>query len=524
MAANLQLTLSFPQPDIALVLLDDSDSSANVLSRHALESLSSLLDDLEKKKGLAGLVIASAQPGMFIAGADLKEFAASLDAPKDEVIALSRRGQQLFARLSQSEFVSVAAIDGICVGGGAELSIWCDRRIMTTGEKTAYGFPEVKLGLFPGWGGTARTPRVVGLSNAVELVTSGENTDPKSAAAMGLANDVVEVGGDRDLLVAAAVSMIRAEQKSGDFRRDRQRWAGLIDISETELGFLGATASAYIQGQTKGHYPAPLAALEVMLGGAMVDVETACQLESEEFAKLFGSPINRALLNIFFLTDRNKKDSGVAKGVEPRKIASAGVVGAGVMGQGIASANVKRGIPVAILDSSTEALKRGVQGILNEVAYNKKIKGPDVKRAVELAPLVNGTLSDVELCHSDLIVEAIIEKADAKQELFARLEPHLRGDAILASNTSTIPITQLAERLEHPDRFCGLHFFNPVRQMPLVEVIRGKKTSDATIATAVAYAKSLGKSPIVMNDGPGFLVNRLLLPYMNEAALMLTEG
>jgi 3-hydroxyacyl-CoA dehydrogenase/enoyl-CoA hydratase/3-hydroxybutyryl-CoA epimerase/3-hydroxyacyl-CoA dehydrogenase/enoyl-CoA hydratase/3-hydroxybutyryl-CoA epimerase/enoyl-CoA isomerase len=200
------------------------------------------------------------------------------------------------------------------------------------------------------------------------------------------------------------------------------------------------------------------------------------------------------------------------------------VVGAGVMGQGIAAASVKRGIPVAVLDSSPEALARGVQGILGEVAYNKQLKGPDVKRAVEFAPLVNGTLSDIELCHSDVIVEAIIEKREAKQHLFARLEPLMRDDAILASNTSTIPITQLAEGLENPDRFCGLHFFNPVRQMPLVEVIRGRETSDATIATAVAYARSLGKSPIVMNDGPGFLVNRLLMPYMNEAALMISEG
>jgi len=524
MAANLQLKLTFPQSDIALITLDDPESSANVLSRHVLESLAEILDQLEQRQNLAGLVINSAKPGMFVAGADLNEFAASVDTPKDIVVSLSRQGQQLFARLSNSSYVSVAAIDGICVGGGAELAVWCDRRIMTSGDKTVFGFPEVKLGLFPGWGGTARTPRVVGLSNAVELITSGENTDPKSAASMGLANDVVEIGGDRDLLVAAAIRMIRAEQKSGDFRRDRARWSGPIDISETELGFLGATASAYIQGQTKGHYPAPLAALEVLLGGAMVDVESACQLESEEFAKLFGSPINRALLNIFFLTDRNKKDSGVAQGVEPHKISSAGVVGAGVMGQGIASANAKRGIPVAILDSSPEALQRGVHGVLTEVAYNKKIKGPDVKRALEFAPFVNGTLSDIELCHSDIIVEAIVEKADAKKHLFARLEPLMRSDAILTSNTSTIPITQLAEGLERPDRFCGLHFFNPVRQMPLVEVIRGRETSDATIATAVAYAKSLGKSPIVMNDGPGFLVNRLLMPYMNEAALMLAEG
>ena len=524
MAANTTLSLSFPSTDIALLTLDDPESSANVLSRHVLEAFEKHLDELDKRKDLAGLVITSAKPGMFIAGADLKEFVTWLDVPKVEVCGYSRQGQQLFGRLATAKYVTVAAIDGMCVGGGAELAMWCDRRVFSNSEKTAYGFPEVKLGLFPGWGGTARTPRMVGLSNAVELVTSGENIDARAAAALGLANDVVAIGGDRDLLVAAAIRMIRMEQKSGDFRRDRELWARPIQISDTELGFLGATASAYIQQQTKGHYPAPLAALEVMLGAAGGDLDTACQLEAEEFAKLFGSPINRALLNVFFLTDRNKKDPGVAKGVEPHKISSAGVVGAGVMGQGIAAANVKRGIPVAILDSSPEALARGVQGVLSEVAYNKQIKGPDVKRAVELAPLVNGTLSDVELCHSDLIVEAIVENRDAKQLLFARLEPLMRDDAILASNTSTIPITQLAEGLEHPDRFCGLHFFNPVRQMPLVEVIRGKKTNDATIATAVAYAKSLGKSPIVMNDGPGFLVNRLLLPYMNEAALMLCEG
>jgi 3-hydroxyacyl-CoA dehydrogenase/enoyl-CoA hydratase/3-hydroxybutyryl-CoA epimerase/3-hydroxyacyl-CoA dehydrogenase/enoyl-CoA hydratase/3-hydroxybutyryl-CoA epimerase/enoyl-CoA isomerase len=524
MAASTVLSLTFPQADIALVTLDDPQSSANVLSRHVLEALAEHLDALDQRPDLAGLVIASAKPGMFIAGADLKEFVASLDAPKSEVSGFSRQGQQLFGRLAASRYVTVAAIDGMCVGGGAELAMWCDRRVFSDSEKTAYGFPEVKLGLFPGWGGTARMPRMVGLANAVELVTSGENIDARAAAAMGLANDVVAIGGDRDLLVAAAIRMIRLEQRVGDFRRDRERWAGPIEISDTELGFLGATASAYIQQQTKGHYPAPLAALELMLGAAGVDVETACQMESEEFAKLFGSPINRALLNVFFLTDRNKKDPGVAKGVEPHKIASAGVVGAGVMGQGIAAANVKRGIPVAILDSSPEALARGVQGVLGEVAYNKQLKGPDVKRVIEFAPLVNGTLSDIELCHSDVIVEAIIEKREAKQHLFARLEPLMRDDAILASNTSTIPITQLAEGLEHPDRFCGLHFFNPVRQMPLVEVIRGRATSDATIATAVAYARSLGKSPVVMNDGPGFLVNRLLLPYMSEAALMLSEG
>jgi 3-hydroxyacyl-CoA dehydrogenase/enoyl-CoA hydratase/3-hydroxybutyryl-CoA epimerase/3-hydroxyacyl-CoA dehydrogenase/enoyl-CoA hydratase/3-hydroxybutyryl-CoA epimerase/enoyl-CoA isomerase len=537
MAASTTLSLSFPEPDVALITLDDPQSSANVLSRHVLDALEQHLNELDRRTNLAGLVIRSAKPGMFIAGADLKEFSQWIDAPKSEVVGVGRRGQQLFSRLSKSNYVTVAAIDGLCVGGGGELAIWCDRRIFTDSDKTGFGYPEVKIGLLPGWGGTGRTPRMVGLSNAVELITGGENIDARAAAAMGLADDVVAMGAEPspgpslrgrgsldDPLLSAAIRMIRAEQKSQEFRRDRQRWAQPIEMDETELGFLGATASAYIQQQTKGHYPAPLAALELMLGAAGVDLETACQMEAEAFSTLFGTPINRALLNVFFLRDRNKKDSGVAAKVEPRKIASAGVVGAGVMGQGIASANVKRGIPVAVMDANQQVLARGVQGILNEVAYNKQTKGPDAKRAIELAPLVNGTLSDIELCRADLVIEAIFENREAKQHLFGRIEPLMRDEAILCSNTSTIPISTLAAGLENPERFCGVHFFNPVRQMPLVEVIRGEKTSDATIATAVAYAKSLGKSPIVMNDGPGFLVNRLLLPYMNEAALLLCEG
>lgn len=526
MAAPTTLSLSYPETDIGVLTIGDPQTSANILSRQVLDSLEQLLDELDRRKDMAGLVIRSGKPGMFIAGADLKEFATWLDAPREEVTSFCRRGQQLFGRFAKSPYVTIAAIDGICVGGGAELAVWCDRRILTTRSETGFGFPEVKLGLFPGWGGTARTPRMVGLANAVELVTSGETIDARAAAVMGLANDVVETSqaNGSDPLLVAAIAMIRAEQKSKEFERDRERWSQPVAISETELGFLGATASAYIQQQTKGHYPAPLAALELMLNAAGVDLETACQMEADEFPKLFGSSVNRALLNVFFLRDRSKKNGGVAADVTPRKITAAGVVGAGVMGQGIAAANVKRGIPVALMDTDPTAIARGVQGVLNEVSYNKQIKGPDVKRAVELAPLVNGTSSDIEVSHADIIVEAIIEKPEAKQHLFARLEPLLKDETILCSNTSTIPITQLAAGLEHPERFCGLHFFNPVRQMPLVEVIRGKQTSDATIVTAAAYARTLGKSPIVMNDGPGFLVNRLLLPYMNEATLLLQEG
>ncbi len=466
-------------------------------------------------------MIRSGKRGSFIAGADLREFAASFDVPRDQIVAMCRRGRGLFQRLSKMPLVTVAAIDGICVGGGAELAAWCDRRVLTDDPKTQFGFPEVKLGLFPGWGGTARSSRIVGLGNAVELVTSGESIDAKAAALMGLADDVVPA----DRLMDAAKRMVRAEQKSAAFRQDRVRWIAPLVTSETELGFLGATASGYIQQQTGGHYPAPLAALEVMLGAAGVDIDAACEMEAQGMAGLFGSPVNRALINVFFLTDRNKKDTGVDRAdITPRPIRSVGVIGAGIMGAGIAAANLRRELSVAMTDANEQALAHGVEQVLEEVSYNKQTKGPDVQRAVHFAPLLNATASDVELAKSDLIEEAVVENEQVKKLVYARLEPLMRADAILASNTSTIQIGKLAEGLERPERFVGIHFFNPVRKMPLVEVIRGRQTSDETVATAVAYAKSVGKSPIVVHDGPGFLVNRLLFPFLNEAIELLADG
>jgi 3-hydroxyacyl-CoA dehydrogenase/enoyl-CoA hydratase/3-hydroxybutyryl-CoA epimerase/3-hydroxyacyl-CoA dehydrogenase/enoyl-CoA hydratase/3-hydroxybutyryl-CoA epimerase/enoyl-CoA isomerase len=521
MADGSIFQLESPAPDVAVITINDPHKGANVLSRAALAALEEHLGALEKRSNLAGLLIRSTKPGNFIAGADLREFLADIDAPDEQVAELSRRGQQLFARLSKTPFVTIVAIEGLCVGGGAELAVWCDRRIMAATSETGFGFPEVKLGLFPGWGGTARTPRIIGLGNAIELITGGENVDAKTAYAMGLADEVVQRPG-AEALLNAAIRMVRAEQQTKQYLEDRKRWSAPISISDTELGFLGATASAYIQGQTKGHYPAPLAALELMLGAAGVDVDTACAMETEGFTPLFGSAINRALLNVFFLRDQNKK-AGAGVGT-PRDVRNASVIGAGVMGQGIAAANIKRGFPVALGDMSADAVARGVQGVLTEASYSRETKAPDAAKALELAPLINGTVSDAELSHADLVIEAIYENAAAKKALYERLEPLLPAHGVLCTNTSTIPINELSAGLTRPEQFCGLHFFNPVRQMPLVEVIRGTATSDDTVATAVAYARRIGKSPIVVNDGPGFLVNRVLLPYMNEALLLLEEG
>ncbi|QDV72204.1 3-hydroxyacyl-CoA dehydrogenase NAD-binding domain-containing protein [Botrimarina mediterranea] len=541
---------------VAVVTLDLPGKSANLLSSAMLDEIAQRLDEVDAADNVAGLVITSAKPGVFIAGADLTEFAAGLDRPAEDILATCERGQTLLGRLASCNYVTVAAIDGVCVGGGLELAVWCDRRVVTDSPKTQLGFPEVKLGLMPGWGGTARTPRMIGLANAVELVTGGESVGGRDAFRLGLADDVVDAKLDVGSgkweklsgiplptsyfpLLAAAVRLIEAEQLSDAWRADREKRSSAIALSETELMFLGATAAAVIQQQTKGHYPAPVAALEVMLEASQMDFDGALTAEREAFAPLFGSPINRALLNVFFLTDRAKKSGQSAEGsrqkeASPRRpeletqsgeeVAIAGVIGAGIMGQGIAAANLKRGVRVLMSDNRPAALAAGIEGVIREASYDKATKGVSADLAIARAAHISGVNGSAGLAESNVVIEAVVENADVKRKLFAEIERTLSDSAILASNTSTIPITTLAEGLKRPENFAGLHFFNPVRKMPLVEVIRGAKTADKTVERLVAYSRKLGKTPVVVNDGPGFLVNRLLMPYMNEAALLVSEG
>jgi 3-hydroxyacyl-CoA dehydrogenase/enoyl-CoA hydratase/3-hydroxybutyryl-CoA epimerase/3-hydroxyacyl-CoA dehydrogenase/enoyl-CoA hydratase/3-hydroxybutyryl-CoA epimerase/enoyl-CoA isomerase len=353
------------------------------------------------------------------------------------------------------------------------------------------------------------------------MITSGESVDAATALKMGLAADVVPP----EKLIDASRRLIHLDRETGAVERDRRRYAAPVKMSDTELGFLGATASALIRQQTKGQYPAPAAVLELILESSQLPIESALEKESAGFAQLFGSPINRSLINVFFMTDRNKRDTGLEKSeAKPRELKSVGVIGAGIMGAGIAEATLKREFVVALTDANQDALLRGARQVMDGVSYSKQKKGADAERAIKFAPLLKATTGLAEAAQCDLVIEAVVENIDAKRELYARLEPQLRDTAILASNTSTIPITRLAEKLQRPAQFCGIHFFNPVRKMQLVEVIRGKQSSDETIATAVAYAKKIGKMPIVVNDGPGFLVNRLLLPYLNEALELLLEG
>lgn len=515
------LRLSFPESDIALLEFDLPSKSVNVLSRAVVEELSKHLDVLEKRPNTVGLILMSAKPSGFIAGADVREFLAALQTGGGDVAAMSRQGHRLFQRLSSGPFVSVAAIHGVCLGGGAELSAWCDLRIMTNDEKTEYGCPEVKLGLIPGWGGTARLPRLIGLANAVELVTGGESIDARRAFSLGLAWDVVP----SDQLLAASIRAVRAARQDDRYRLNRKRANDPVRMSDTELAFLGATANAMIQQETHGNYPAPLLALELMLEASSLPLEDALQREAEAFAQVFGTPVNQALLNVFFLTDRAKKPpAGIDEKVKPRAVTQVGVVGAGIMGAGIAAATVKRELATTLVDSQPAALEKGTREVLEDVAYDKRTRKPDPQRALKLGAKLHSADALASLAHCDLVVEAIVENLEAKQKLYAELEPLIASDAVLATNTSTIPITKLADGLKHPERFCGIHFFNPVRRMKLVEIIRGAKSSEESLATAAAYARQIGKFAIVVKDGPGFLVNRLLSPYLNSALELIYDG
>jgi 3-hydroxyacyl-CoA dehydrogenase/enoyl-CoA hydratase/carnithine racemase len=514
------LHLSYPEPDIAQLTFDLPGKSANILNRKVLAQLRDHFETLAQRTDLAGLILASAKPGVFIAGADITEFVQSFDAPKDELVDFSMRGRGLFEQLSQFDFVTVAALDGLCLGGGAELALQCDRRLFGDHPKAQFGFPEVKLGLFPGWGGTVRTPRIVGLSNAIELATGGESLSGRAAVLMGLGTDVVPSAS----LMPAAIRLIREEIASGRYRQDRKTWSQPLRINPTEMAFLSATAKAYILQQTKGHYPAPLVCLDLMLAAASLPLSAAYEREARTFAELFGTPVNRALVNLFLLTDQNKKDPGVAAKIETKPIQSVGLFGAGIMGSGIAAACLKKGLRVTLSDAKPDALGAGVRKSLEEASFEKALKGPDAGKMAKLVPLLMGTTSDRDYAACDLVLEAVVENPEVKKTLYRRIEPLLKADAILASNTSAISIGMLAEELQRPERFVGIHFFNPVRQMPLVEIIRAPHTSDETVARAVAFAKGLGKVAVVVQDGPGFLVNRVLFPYMNEALELLMDG
>ena len=504
--------------------------SQNVIDAAFLGELREALDTLEAGPAPIAVLLRSGRPGSFFAGADLDRLETILGADPAVIEQACAVGRQLYARLSSHPWPTVAVIDGVCLGGGLEIALACDYRVATTAEPTALGFPEVKLGLLPGWGGTVRLPRMIGPGPAVEMLAAGETMTGSAAARCGLV-DVCVPAGQAD---AAARLLGERAAATGEHLSRRRRLARPVSLHAEERAFLEATTGAVIQGRTGGHYPAPTAILEAVL--AMLDMSDtdAATIEGKAFATLARSPVARQLLRVFRLGERNRRDRGVTFGdtsgasgpaeAEETPFQSPAVIGAGIMGAGIAAAHLRVGCAVTLADVQPEALARSVPDILQEAAWDRARRTTDQARAVRLAGHLRTVTHTGALADADLVIESVLERTDVKRKVLAEIEAVVGPDAVIATNTSTNPIAKLAETLRDPSRFCGLHFFNPVRRMMLVEVVRGPATSDATVARAVAHAKRLGKCPIVVRDSPGFLVNRMLMPYLHESVEMLRAG
>jgi len=514
------VTLSFAVPD----------HRQNVLTPGVLADLAAVLDELENRaprRRPRGLVLRSARPGSFFAGADVSRLDEVRRLPEAEIARLCDVGRSLFSRLSRLPWPSVAVIDGVCLGGGLELALACDLRVATDAEHTLLGFPEVKLGLLPGWGGTVRLPRLIGAGPAVELVASGENVGAAAAARMGLVDACVPA----EQAIETAHRLVDAHGQSGTVAARRRRQAATVELDPLEREFLEATSSAVILGRTGGHYPAPLAILRTILAGAAVDADAAGAIESAAFAKLARSPVAGQLLRVFRGGERNRRDPGIGSGdaaagpvAAAAPVAAPAVIGAGIMGAGIAAAHLRAGCAATLIDVSAAALAAAVPGLLDEAAWDRATKRTDPARALALAGRLRTGTQLAAVADADLVIESVTERTDVKQQVLADIERVVGPATIIATNTSTNPIARLAAGLSDPARFCGMHFFNPVRRMTLVEVVRGPATSDATVAAVVAHAKRLGKCPVVVRDSPGFLVNRVLMPYLHEAVEMAREG
>jgi len=495
----------------------------NVFDAAFLGDLATVLDGLDHGPPPQGLLIRSGRPGVFSAGADVGLLEHALREP-GRVPEACRLGREVFARLASRPWPTAAVIDGTCLGGGLELALACDIRVASSAAHTWLGFPEVKLGLLPGWGGVVRLPRLVGPGPAVEMLASGETIDGQSAWRSGL----VDAWVPSDRTEAAARSLVERAAADGGHHRRRLALAAPVALDPAERTFLAESTATVIDGRTGGHYPAPRVILDAVLESSALPADEAGGVEERAFAALARGDVARHLVRVFRLGERNRRDRGVGAGGDPADrpapFAQAGVVGAGIMGAGIAALHLRALGGVTLCDVEPRALERAVGTILEEASWDRVRRGPDAARLARLAGgLRTSTRVDL-LADADIVVESVLERTDVKRSVLAGIEEVVRPDAVIATNTSTNPITRLATALRDPSRFCGLHFFNPVRRMMLVEVVRGPATSDDTVARAVEHGKRLGKCPIVVLDSPGFLVNRMLMPYLHEAVEMLREG
>ena len=518
--AQPALRMEMLDGSIALVTIDQPGSRANTLGQAMLGELEAMLAQLRSRSDLRGLIFKSGKPGMFIAGADLRELGSAPQNP-DMARKLVKRGHDLIAAIESLPYPTVAAIEGACMGGGLELALGFDYRLASTHPKTELGLPETKIGLIPGWGGTQRLTRLIGPSLAAEMICTGDAANAARARQIGIVFDAVP----SEKLQAEAVRLLHGASPSDEWKTIRKRKQQPVGLSEEQLSFTFAVARAQVLAKTRGHYPAPPTALEAIAKGCNLTLEEGLKIEAEQFAQLVGSLISRNLIAVFFLTQRLQKDPGLGEaGAQPKTVKQVGVLGAGTMGSGIALAHIRRDIPAVMLDKLPAALERGVAGIAKFLLDRATSDRMSPDEAAAALSHLSTSMTFNALDDREVVIEAITENEEAKVNTYRQLQSVLRPGTILASNTSAISITRMAKSVEHPENFAGMHFFNPVDRMKLVEVIRGEKTSEETVATLVALARRIGKTPIVVGDCPGFLVNRILFPYLNESLVLLQEG
>lgn len=497
--------------DLAVIWFDLPGEKVNKFSSHVMQEFSGVVDQMSGATDVRRIIIASAKPSIFIAGADVSEFgkATSIEQARE----YTRYGQQVFHRFSKLPQVTVAAINGACVGGGCELALSCDWRIMTDSPKATIGLPEVKLGIFPAWGGATKLPRLIGLPAALDIILNGRTLDGRRARRVGLVDEVVEPG----------ILLDVARRFAARGKRDvPPRTRFYIEGNPLARKIVFRKARQAVREQTHGHYPAPLAAIDVIEYGMSAGVERGLQREVDTVAPLILGDVAQNLVRLFFLMEESKKDPVAAK---PRPIEEVGVLGAGIMGGGIAYIVAdKTEASVRMRDINWNAIAGGMKAAAR--IWKKKVEKRRMTRSEMQRNLarITGTTDWSGFSRADIVIEAVIEKLDVKRQVLAEFEALARPQAIFATNTSTIPITEIAAQAKRPENVAGMHFFNPVDRMPLVEVIRGKRTSDETMVTVAAFARKLGKTVVYCNDGPGFVVNRILGPYMNEAGFLLEEG
>ena len=516
-------SLEIGEDGVGRVTFDDPDRKVNVLTEAVMTRLADLVseaDGLARQGHLRALLFRSDKSG-FIAGADV----AAIEAVEDpaEGAEASRMGQAVFRAIEDLTVPTVAAIHGICLGGGTELSLACSHRVASDSPKTVMGLPEVMLGILPAWGGTTRLPRLVGLQAALDMILTGRQVSASKAKRLGLVDTVLPA----DLFdeTAAAFAAARADDRTKSGRARRSLLKRLMDDSVPGRRLVLTMAKRRVLAQTGGHYPAPLKILEVLSRSMGRPLSRALEIEAAAAGELIVSTVSKNLIHVFNLREDARKGTGVRDAtVAPRKVEYLGVLGAGVMGGGIAQLAAHRGVHVRMKDINHEAISSGLQharGLFDQLVERKKLRRREADQSMAL---ISGGLDYEGFGRLELVVEAVVEKMDIKRIVLRETEEAVGRACMLTTNTSSLSVDEMSTALSRPESFAGMHFFNPVHRMPLVEVVRGAQTSDEAVATVYAFALALGKVPVVTGDGPGFLVNRILGPYMNEAGFLLADG